>query len=125
MGSTSAARELRFDKATPIVAPQLAKILPFRRMHPLEAHKAPSCICAQVISMQEAQKAANRNPPQEKKELKDKGHFSKADAALSDAWKLSWIHWASYLDIFSRGGLRVSDEARQVQYYQRLQTGTR
>lgn len=125
MGSISAARDFHFNRDTAIAATRAARVIPFQRMHPLEAHRAPSCIGTQTLSMQEAQREVHRNPPQQKKELRDKGHFSKADAHLSDAWKLSWVHWMCYIDIFSRGGLRVSEEAKQVQFYQRLTTGTR
>lgn len=136
MGSSSAARDLRFNQTTPNAAlklaknaePKMAKIIPFRPRQPLEEPRASINLNA-VIRMHEAQNTANHpseHTPQHRKEYKDKGQFSKAGAALNEHWLIAWVVWYCYVEIMSRGGLRISDGTRRIEeVFKRTHAGTR
>jgi hypothetical protein len=120
MGSGSAARDLRLNNSAS-VAPQPAKIIPFRREEPMAearmrafgtASQIDSAIIIQFNRLLEA-----------KYEQKEKGAIRRAAEPPSDHYLMAWVVWVYYLVAYTKAGLKVSEESRRLEIHQKSVSG--
>ena len=121
MGSSSAARDLRFNQCTPIAAPHLAKVIPFKRREPLQEMPKPVSACSP--NQQNASIIQLHRLFEAKYEQKEKGVIRRAAEPPSDHYLLAWVVWLYYLNAYTKAGLRVSEESRRLEIHQKSVCG--
>ena len=116
MGSSSAARVMRFNQDTSSAAPQLAKVIPFKMREPLPASSYTSNHeSATIIQFSKLFEA--------KYQQKEKGVIRRAAEPPSDHWLLAWVVWMYYVNTYSNAGLRVSEESKRLEIHQKTISG--